>query len=517
MTVRITIRKGEYHDSVRLMQASQQLRRQTGVEEAIMMMATDSNKKILAAAGMSNEGVETAARDDLVIGVIATDEDAAQSALALADELLHKGANTKTRQEFPSLEAALEETTGANFALISIPGEYASEEAKRALDSGLNVMLFSDNISIADELELKQLASKRGLLLMGPDCGTAILNGCGLGFSNAVRQGRIGLVGASGTGLQEISTQIDRLGAGVSHAIGVGGRDAKREVGGISMLRALEMLAADSGTDIIVLTSKPPDSAVAKTVLAQAATCGKPVIVNFLGAQATASPAKNLTFAKTLSDAAVEAVRLAGNYDQTTSDDADILSNLVLNEVEKLGPKQKHVRGLYSGGTLCYEAMLLLQDQSRIYSNISISPDCQLDDPTLSRENTLLDLGDDFFTQGRAHPMIDPEQRNQRLLREADDETVAVVLFDLVIGYGAHPNPAEDLTNTILNARRIAAENGRQLLFVASICGTQQDHQDFNAQKSLLKSAGVIVAASNAEAVALVKTILENISNELGS
>ncbi|WP_425409801.1 acyl-CoA synthetase FdrA [Hyphococcus sp.] len=513
MASRVTIRKGEYHDSVRLMQASQQVRRHPGVKEAILMMATDNNKKILAAAGMSDDAVANAARDDLVIAVMADDDKAAESALALADEVLAKGAAGGNRQEYRSLDAALKENAGANIALISVPGEYAVEEARNALDLGLNVMLFSDNVSIEDELALKQQARANGLLLMGPDCGTAIISGCGLGFANAVRRGNIGLIGASGTGLQEITTQIDRRGGGVSHAIGVGGRDAKSEIGGMSMLQALKMLAEDDATEVIVLTSKPPNPSVGKTVLTAAGQCKKPVIVNFLGMDRPSEVAENLTFTKTLCSAAIEAVVKAGVEIKTESNAAeDALFEIALGEIEKLAPVQKSLRGLYAGGTLCYEAMLTLQSQTTIYSNIATDPANLLSDPAHSRDNTLLDLGEDFFTQGRAHPMIDPEQRNQRLLQEAADESVAVILFDVVLGFGAHPDPSGDLCRTISKAREQAAAGDRHLIFVASICGTKQDPQDFERQLSQLAAAGVIVAASNAEAVAVAKRILQQIA-----
>src|SRR5580704_9603583 len=97
-------------------------------------------------------------------------------------------------------------------------------------------MIFSDNVPIAEEASLKHEARERGLMVMGPDCGTAIIGGVPLAFANAVPRGDIGIIGASGTGIQEVSTLIARAGRGVRHAIGTGGRDMHAEVGGLTTL-----------------------------------------------------------------------------------------------------------------------------------------------------------------------------------------------------------------------------------------------------------------------------------------
>lgn len=512
MTSKTTIRPHEYHDSVRLMQVSEQLRKLDGVDEAILMMATDNNKKLLAAAGIASGEVADAARDDLVIGIVASNETIADAALAQALELLRSQARRLQAGEHRSLETAMAALQGANLALISVPGEYAAEETRKALENGLHVMLFSDNVPVGEEARLKQIADTRGLLLMGPDCGTAIINGCGLGFANAVGRGAVGIVGASGTGIQEISVQLHRCGIGVSHAIGTGGRDLKSAIGGRSMLRGIDMLAADAATEVLVLTSKPPDEDVAERVLDKAAGCGKPVVVNFLGAGVEPGASAGLVAADTLSGAALEAAKLLRKAQDPAAGPSrsdDELRRLAEREARLLSPTQSCLRGLYTGGTLCHEAMLVLRDYvGPVYSNIALEPDYRLHDLSRSRANTLIDMGDDRFTQGRAHPMIDPEQRNRRLENEADDPGVAVVLLDLVLGYGSHEDPAATLAESVRAAKARAADAGRHLTVIASVCGTEQDPQGLARQENLLADAGVLLAASNTEAGRLAGLVL---------
>lgn len=512
MTSRIAIRPHEYHDSVRLMQVSAQVRRLDGVEEAILMMATDNNKKLLATAGLASKAIEDAARDDLVIGIIARNADDAEGALTKAVDLLRSRTHGLQTRQHVSLDVAIAAMQGANLALISIPGEYAVEETRKALGNGLNVMLFSDNVPLDDEVRLKQFAEEHGLLLMGPDCGTAIIGGCGLGFANAVRSGTVGIVGASGTGVQEIAVQLHRRGLGISHAIGTGGRDLSASVGGVTMLRGIDMLAADPGTDVIVLTSKPPDKDVAARVVGRAVACGKPVVVNFFGENYDTQAHAGLVTADTLFDAAVKTVRLLcpdrrGAADAARSDGQ--LRRQAKDAALSLSPRQVHLRGLYTGGTLCYEAMHVLHDYvGPVYSNIALQSGYRLDDPSCSRANTLIDMGDELFTQGRAHPMIDPGLRNRRLQQEAATADVAVVLLDLVLGHGCHNDPAAPLAETVRDARARAAHDGRHLVVIASVCGTELDPQSLARQESLLAEAGVALAASNAEASRLAGMIV---------
>lgn len=511
MVNRVTIRVHEYHDSVRLMQVSEQVRREAGVQETILMMGTDNNKKILAAAGLRNSEVEAAAANDLVVAIVADNDEAADNAIEKANALLLQRTSGASGA-YRSFETALGAMPEANLALISIPGKYAPAEARRALERGLHVMLFSDNVTIEDELELKKLAHDKGLLLMGPDCGTTIIGQARLGFSNVVEQGTVGIVGASGTGIQELCVLLHRQGVGISHAIGTGGRDLDAAIGGITMLAAIDYLEADASTEVIALTSKPPNPDVAKQVLESAARCSKPVVVNFLGGDQEVVTGAGLTLARTLEDTAKEVVRLtagaATQVDALGMTEIELRS-LAAKEAQRLRPEQLYLRGLFSGGTLCYEAMLILQEEiGDVYSNIPLNKEFQLRDLSQSRENTLLDLGDDAFTEGRAHPMIDPALRNQRLLQEAGDPELGVILLDVVLGFGSHENPVEDLVDAIRQSRNDAEKNKRHLIVIASVCGTEEDPQQRSKQEKLLSEAGVLVADSNAEASRLAAAII---------
>jgi hypothetical protein len=338
---------------------------------------------------------------------------------------------------------------------------------------------------------------------MGPDCGTAIIDGIPLAFANVVRRGPIGVVGASGTGLQQVTMLIDRLGSGISHAIGTGGHDLAREVGGLSMQKGIRELAADPATAVILLVSKPPAAEVAERVLGLARDSGKPVVVCFLGADHRALTAGNIRGARTLADAARIAVALARG--EAPEEDEAPLPAL---ELPPLGPEQKYVRGLYSGGTFCFEAALLLQEELEgVHSNTPVGRAVPLNDVWASRGHTVVDLGDDLFTRGRPHPMIDHRLRNERILAEAADSSMAVLLLDVVLGYGSHPDPAAEMAPALAEARAIAAAAGRSLTCVGHVCGTDGDPQNLARQSAALKEAGMILAASNAEAVRIARAI----------
>ena len=364
-------------------------------------------------------------------------------------------------------------------------------------------MLFSDNVALADEVALKAKAAEKNLRLMGPDCGTAIIDGVPLGFANAVRRGRIGCIGASGTGLQQVTSLIDGMGEGTSQAIGTGGRDLSKEVGGRTMLAALKLLARDRATEVIVLIAKPPHPDVAKRVIGAAAKLKKPVVVCFIG-DGTAKPSGNLRFVPTLDEAARVAVAAASGKRAVVSGTKPLAPR-----GEKFLATQQHIRGLYSGGTFCYEASMLLAAQfDDTWSNASVREDRSLEDPWQSRGHTLIDLGDDVFTRGRPHPMIDHRLRNERMLKEAGDASVAVILMDVVLGHGAHTDPVAVMVPAIAAARARAAKAKRQIAFVGFICGTTSDPQDCEKQAKALGEAGVLLARSNAEAVTIAAAIV---------
>ncbi len=505
---RILVKFNTYYDSVTLLAVSQRLQSMRGVEAALVAMATPLNLAVLESLEFASN--VQAGSNDLLLAVRGSDVLSVENALEQAETMLRGGvkqplngqvagqaAGQVTGQALPkSLGRALAENV-ANLALISVPGQFAAREARQALAKGLHVLLFSDNVALADEVALKQYAHKQGLLLMGPDCGTAIINGVPLAFANAVRRGSIGIVGASGTGIQEVSVQIDRLGQGISQALGTGGRDLSREVGGIMLLDGIEALRNDPDTTVLVVISKPAAPEVAAKVLTALERCGKPAVYCVLGDDVEAPSHATVRRAKTLLAAAQMAVEAAGGALEGESRE----DGLALKSIKGLSYGPKYVRGLFSGGTLGDEAMLILGEQlGLIYSNTPLAPEAKLGDPGKSREHTVLDLGDDYFTQGRAHPMLDCTLRRARIVQEARDPQTAVILLDVVLGYGSHPDPAEELAPAIRKAREIALNDGRKIIFVAYVCGTQRDPQDYARQVNTLQQAGAAVFASNVAA-----------------
>lgn len=511
--IRVIVKKDTYYDSVTLMIVSSKVTSLDGVEEAVVAMATPLNKELLEHVGMLTNQVEEAKADDLIIAIKAIDESVCDEAIKVAEEAMRAKAadRNKEGQIAPSsIGSAVTMMPEANLAIISVPGAYAAREAMQALKKGLHVMMFSDNVSLADELALKQYAHENGLLMMGPDCGTAIINNSGLCFANAVNSGNIGIVGASGTGTQEVSVLIDRFGGGVTQVLGTGGRDLYEEIGGIMMLDCLAALNYDEETKVIVLVSKPPAKSVAEKILAEVQKVDKPVVVCFINGDSAEVEKAGAYFAKTLEEAAYKAVGLFKGEDEITlPGEEEVSLAQIAPGVVKLESGQKYVRGLFCGGTLCDEALHIVQAKvGKVYSNISKSSDTKLQDPHVSKENSFIDLGDDVFTVGKPHPMIDPSLRLPRIIEEAKDPEVAVILLDIVIGFGSHPDPAGITLSAIEKAKQIAEKEGRHLEFIAYVCGTDKDPQNRSDQMEKLASAGVILAESNAKAAHTAAAIL---------
>jgi succinyl-CoA synthetase alpha subunit len=494
------VRRGFYMDSVALMRISNAVGGLPGVERAAVMIGSVTNKKLLQDAGLLDQVGEGAGANDLILSVRANDADSAAAALEEAEELLeHPAASSRGSGEShpKTLDTALQQLPEANLALISVPGEFAAAEARRALNKGLHVMMFSDNVSIADEVALKQEAERRALLMMGPDCGTAIIGGVPLAFANVVPRGDVGIVAASGTGLQEVSTLIARHGRGVSHAIGVGGRDLHEAVGGIMTLMAMEALDRDPGTAQIVLISKPPASSVAKAVLERVASSKKDFSICFIGADDMELPA-NATLCGDLRSTAEDVLA-----NRRIAWDANTVSAEEL--AARVEPGRKRIHGLFSGGSMCAEAQVIFRRAGvSVTSNIPI--------PGIGKSggrdagNNLLDLGDDEYTVGRAHPMIDPTLRNEMLREALRGGETAIVLLDTVLGYGAHPAPAAELVT------HLPAVTERKAVIITSVCGTEADPQIYSKQVRLLTDAGIVVAPSNAHAAELAIEVLRRIS-----
>jgi succinyl-CoA synthetase alpha subunit len=505
------VRKSFYRDSVTLMRLSSELETVAGVSAAAALMGTPHNRELLAQAGLLADAGAAAEPADLIIAVAADSPGSAEAARAAAERALLAPKPTTAGVATASprtLASALKLLADANLALISVPGAYAGAEALKALDAGLHVMLFSDNVPVETEVDCKRRALERGLLMLGPDCGTAILDGVPLGFANAVPRGRIGLAAASGTGLQEVTCALARESEGVSQAIGVGGRDLSDEVGGAMMLRALQLLAADPATEVVCVIGKPPGVATARRIVDALAKIAKPRVACFPGASAAMTAAPDLErviarltdvgvyVAATLEDAGHAAVALARGKKpvptEFTLPQAEV-ERLVGDAARELAPGQRYVRGVYSGGTLAFEALAVL---GQSLDNVARS---------LTGEGAghrVVDLGDDAFTLGRPHPMIDGRVRREWIDREGRDPATAVLLLDVVLGYGAHPDPAGEILPAI---RAVRAQ--RSVPIVASVCGTDADPQSRAAQVEQLRSGGVIVMGGNAQAARLAAAI----------
>ncbi len=510
MTVSTLVKRSTYHDSVSLMLVAQALAALPGVVDAAVVMGTEANKAILQAARLLSPEAAAATADDLVIAVEAP-PDIGPAALERAQALLTRKRQPETGPAARprSLRGAIRQAPQANLAVISVAGRYAADEAWQALRKGLHVLLFSDNVDLEDEIALKRYAAEQGLLLMGPGAGTAILNGVALGFANAVPSGPVGVVSAAGTGLQEVTCLLAAEGVGITQGIGVGGRDLSEAVGGSMMLEGIRALQADPATEVLLLVSKPPAPSVAASMLALVATGSKPAVVCFLGAAPDAARAANSVPAQTLHEAALYAARLIRRdlppVEKVLRDERRGLKRLATQLRAGQSSGQRYLRGLFSGGTLCYEAQVIWREllSERVGSNAPLSPGDRLPDSSRSRRHTALDLGEEEFTVGRPHPMIDNSLRLRRLLQEAADPHVAAIMLDVVLGYGAHPDPASEIAPAIAQAQAKAGVKGRQLPIVVSVTGTDLDPQGKSRQASRLRAAGAQVCGSNAAAAQL--------------
>ncbi|MFN8493920.1 MAG: acyl-CoA synthetase FdrA [Caldilineaceae bacterium] len=500
------IRPGAYYDSVVLMQLQRALAALPGIQEAGVVMGTAANKELLGQSALLTPEAQAAVADDLVIVLRTETATAATAALAQVNGLLTRRRSEGAGEEYrpKTVESAVNMLPNAQWVLVSVPGRYAAGVAKEALRLGKHVFLYSDNVTLADEVALKRTAAGQGLLVMGPDCGTALVNGIGLGFANRVRRGSIGVVGASGTGLQQVTARIHQLGGGLTHAFGTGGRDLSEAVGAITARQALDLLSRDLETKVIVLISKPPSAQVADELLRLARASGKPVIVDFIGYKAPDSQQDNLYFAHTLDATAALAVEMAAFETGLVSP---------APSPQPLAPSQRYLRGLFSGGTLAYEALLLLQEYvPAVYSNAPLDKRFKLEKATVSQGHTIVDLGEDEFTVGRLHPMLDHELRIKRLQQEAADPETAIILLDVVLGYGAHSDPAGELAPAIAAAMTTAEQAGRHLQVVAVVVGTDEDPQDFDRQVEQLRAAGAHVEFNNETAVRSVGQQLQKLN-----
>jgi succinyl-CoA synthetase alpha subunit len=508
MKINGIVKKGEYFDSVSIMLVAKKLSGFDEIIDSAVLMGTKENISILDSSGLLIPEFKGAGDMDL-LAVFKTEDNAdVQALLKSIDTLLkpQKDSSEDNHLNPSSLEGAIDALPGANLSMISIAGRYAGDVAMKSLQLGLNVMLFSDNVPIEKEIELKTFAAEKGLFVMGPDCGTAIINGTPLAFANVVNRGNIGIVGASGTGLQEVSCIISNAGCGVSQAIGTGGRDVKKEVGGIMFLQGLNALAGDKNTDVILLVSKPPAKEVIEKIKEAVKKINKPVVSVFLGSSPDLLFGSKIYAATTLEEAASIAVALAQNQsvsqvkEMSVKEDSE-LKEIAKREAGKLSKEQKYLRALFSGGTFCDETQLLGNEiLTEIYSNTPVGTAKKLKDSGKSEKHTIIDLGDDEFTVGKPHPMIDYSTRCKRIIEEAEDPETAVILLDIVLGYGSNMNPLEEVIPVIKKVKEITSAHKYHLPVICSVTGTDKDPQNRTAVVAALSKEGVIVMKSNAAA-----------------
>lgn len=517
--IKSILKKGEYFDSVSLMFIAKKISEIDAVTDSAVVMGTKENKSMLQSAGLMTGELQPADDMDLMITFKCASAEESEIILGKINDLLKQSKESKTTGETlnpSSIESAVKYLPDANLAMISVAGRYAGQEAMNALRNGLHVMLFSDNVPIEQEIELKKFARDKGLFVMGPDCGTAIINGVPLAFANVVSRGNIGIVAASGTGLQEVTTIISNNGRGITQAIGTGGRDVKKDAGGIMFLEGIKALAGDSQTEVILLVSKPPADEVVTKINALVDTISKPVVALFLNASKDLLKKTKIRLAQTLEEAALLAVAYSEkkNPDEVTTrlkNRSEKLKDSAGQIAKGLKKEQKYIRALFSGGTFCDETQMFFQDMNEpVYSNTPVGNVRKVSDLWKSEKHTILDLGDDDFTVGKPHPMIDYSTRNKRIIAEAGNPETAVILLDVVLGYGSNINPLAELVPVFREIRSISKQQGKQIPVIASVTGTDKDPQNRLSVKTGLEAEGVVVMESNAAASEMAKYIIEN-------
>lgn len=507
MLERILIQKGSFHDSARLMRLSRDLRRLPGVISAEVLMATEMNRELLGEAGYKDPALDVATPMDLVVALRGDDAEALDAVEAELGRLLVAvdspsagGAFAGGAPAAADLREALALHPEINLVTIAVPGAYAAFAARQALEAGRHVFLFSDNVAIEDEVALKTLGAEAGLLVMGPDCGTAILAGVGIGFANRVRRGGVGLVGASGTGIQDISSMVHQAGAGVSQAIGTGSRDLSEAVGGIMTIMGVRLLAEDPDTRVIVLVAKGPHAAVAERLHGILSKAGKPVVVRYLG-QTGAGERDGVLYTSNLDEASWAAVT---HLDLPESPSVLCQGAMALDP-SLLEPGAGRLVGLFGGGSLASEAALILKERG----HPTESPKTALSEGQVmpGAAHLVVDVGDDAYTVGKPHPMVDQTTRCALIRAAGADRSVGLLLIDLVLGDGAHPDPAPELAQAVKEAR--SARQGEPLAVVASITGTDLDPQGLSNQRGILTQAGIVVAPSASQAARLAAAWLD--------
>lgn len=503
----VRIERGRYIDSLETLLASTVLNDQAEIEIGYAGMATDPFKDILESIGLLTEEIKACDAGCYVIAARAASQEAFNGAVAEIEANLAPQQEEEAQTSYPTIRAAAEANPCANLCSIAVPGEYALSEVKKALNAGLHCVVFSNNVPLAEEREMKELAREKGLLCMGPDCGVANINGAALVLASINNRGPFGICGASGVGIQHVAAILHEAGTGVSQTIGTGGNDLKNEVGGIMMLMGIDALEADPETKYIALIARRIGDQVLPGLLDRISRCQKPVVVLFMNCDRAAVEGAGAIWAKDLDDCAQKCLALTGQTYLLDTDEE--IHTRAAQAVALLAPEQKYVRGAFSGGTFMDEAMhALVPKVGDVYSNIPLRPEWQLADSQVSVKNTCIDYGEEEFTKGRPHPAIDPSVRKPAILREAGDRSTAVILLDFILTPPGHMNPVGYILDDVCTAQEQAEAAGRHIIFVASVLGTDADLQNVSVQRKKLADAGVLVCKTNHQAALLAGEII---------
>lgn len=525
----VLVKHNYYRDSLELLRLSDEIKRYPGIMEASLVMGTKTNKDILIKLGFPINQIAKAESSDMIIALRAKDDGLLLATVPKIEAILRGTGGERTIEldhsspnERHDLESVLGSVKDINIALISVPGEYVKDLAFKLIDEGIHQQIFSDHVPMDDELQIKRYAVKNHVLILGPGAGTSIINGNGIGFSNAVTVGPVAIVAAAGTGLQEVSTLLDHCGIGVRHGLGVGGNDPKAKIGGLMMSEALKLLDECEDIDVINIVSKPPSASVQQKIIDHATKHGKKkYVMTFIGgresskniegektrsAKRLTNQSKKIIMSNTLTSSVLATAKHIANINRSELSVDPIyvpiedLKRIVMTERKNIKNEQKYLRALYTGGTFAYETQVILNGLGirPLYSNAPLIKAQLLQDPMRSFKNSIIDLGEEEFTKGRAHPMIDPTIRKLRIVEEASYDDVAVIVLDFVLGYGSNSDPVGSVIDEIKKAKLMAAKAKRHLSVIAHVCGTRRDQQGYDRSLTRLKDAGVPVLPTNA-------------------
>ncbi len=499
---KVFVIKNRYVDSVTLMGLAVGLTEIEGIIGAESGMGTVQNIDLLKSYSYSVPADTT--KNDLMIAVDAQTEERQNFAFEEAKKRLSLGSGTKTKT-YTSVDDLPEGKY--DVVQISLPGEYAIKEAKKAILKGMDVFMFTADVSLEEERELKEFGRDHGKLVMGPDAGVGLLGGVAMAAGSIVKFGPIGVIGASGSGSQEVACLIEAMGSGVTCVLGTGGRDLKKEVGGVSMKADMKRLEKDEDTKIICLVSMLADREIMEEVLTEADKLTKPVVAVFLGADEELYRGHNVTGTYNLEAAARECVKLATGTEPKIGWTDSEIEKIAEERVAKLSPEKKYFRGLYTGGTFAEETLMTfctVAPEIKLYTNRDNTKYAKrLETHKMSQDHTLLDMGDLDFTAEAPHTVFDPAQRVQRFKQELANKDVAVIAMDIILGPGVAPDPASCYVPMISAAPDV--------IFVCSVCGGEGDPQNKAAIKRMLSGVGAIVADSNYESARLCAKICQKL------